>query len=283
MTLLIEVMERPLDPGYAEAAARRREAEAAGQVRRRTPAARAGMALLALVLGLATAAASHQLRVPQPGVAEAREVLERQILDRNAQVAELDGAAQSLSAEISALQQSALSTEDPQLLETIRVDGLRNGSLAVTGPGLVVSLTDGGGGLVGDEDTDVRVRDADLQIVVNALWAAGAEGVSIDDQRLTATSAVRNAGDAVLVDLMPLNGPTYVVRAVGDAEAMQTALARSDVPAYLQLLGSQYGIRSSVVAQSSLQLPGAGAQTLRHAQPVGSGADGDSSIEEDQQ
>ncbi|WP_425953605.1 DUF881 domain-containing protein [Xylanimonas sp. McL0601] len=270
MTLLIEVMERPLDPGYAEAAARRRAAAAAGTLRRRTPATWVAVVVLALALGVTTAAASHQLRVPQPSVTEARTVLERQITARNAQVATLSASAEQLSREIVDLQRSALETQDPGLLDTIRRDSLRNGTDAVHGPGLVVSLTDGGGGLVGEPDPNSLVRDADLQTVVNALWDAGAEAISIDDQRLTSKSSIRNAGLAVLVNLVPLPGPTYVVRAVGDADAMQTAVARSGLPAYLEVLGSTYGIRSSTVTQSGLELPGAGAQPLQYAQPVGS-------------
>ncbi|ACZ30758.1 protein of unknown function DUF881 [Xylanimonas cellulosilytica DSM 15894] len=270
MTLLTEVMERPLDPGYAEATARRREAAAAGTLRRRSPATSVGVVVLAVALGLVTAVASHQLRVPQASVTEARTVLERQITERGDQVAGLTQRADDLSREIVELQRSALETQEPGLLDLIQRDSMHNGTEAVSGPGLVVSLTDAGGGLVGEPDEQSLVRDQDLQVVVNELWAAGAEAVSVDDQRLTAKTAIRNAGAAVLVNLVPLPGPTYVVRAVGDPEAMQTAIARSSLPGYLQLLGGRYGIRSSVVAQSSLDLPGAGAQPLQHAQPVGS-------------
>ncbi|QAY71899.1 DUF881 domain-containing protein [Xylanimonas protaetiae] len=270
MTLLTEVMERPLDPGYAEATARRKAAEADGTLRPRSTATWVGVTVLAVALGVATAVASHQLRVPQASVTEARSVLERQITERSDQVAAAASRADELSREIDDLQRSALATQEPGLLDAIQRDSLHNGTLAVTGPGLVVSLTDAGGGLVDEPDEQSLVRDQDLQIVVNALWAAGAEAVSVDDQRLTAKTAIRNAGAAVLVNLVPLAGPTYVVRAVGDVDAMQTAVARSTLPAYLQLLGNTYGIRSSVVAQTTLDLPGAGAQPLQHAQPVGS-------------
>jgi uncharacterized protein YlxW (UPF0749 family) len=270
MTLLTEVMERPLDPGYAEATARRRAEEAAGTARPRSLATRVGVVVLAVVLGVGTAAAAQQLRAPQDSVTQARSLLERQITERGDEVAALSQQADDLSREIVDLQRSALETQEPGLLDVIQRDSVHNGTEAVSGPGLVVSLTDASGGLVDEPDEESRVRDRDLQIVVNALWDAGAEAISIDDQRLTAKTAIRNAGQAVLVNLVPLPGPTYVVRAVGDPEAMQTAIARSVLPSYLQLLGSSFGIRSSVVAQSALELPGVGAQPLQHAQPVGS-------------
>jgi uncharacterized protein YlxW (UPF0749 family) len=112
------------------------------------------------------------------------------------------------------------------------------------------------------------VQYTDIRTVVNALWAAGAEAVSVDDQRLTSLSAIRNAGDAILVDLVPLPGPTYTIRAIGDRQDMQSAYARSDAPAYLQLLASGYGIESGVTARDGLELPGVGTQRLRSAEPL---------------
>lgn len=272
MTLLVEVMERPLDPGYAEEAARRAEAARAGRPSGRRAPAVALLLVLAALLGLLTVSAARQLRAPQAEVAAAREVLENQIVDRRAEVEALQGRSVALSEEIEALQRTALASQDPGLLQTLESDGVVSGAAAVTGPGLVVSLSDGDAAQAeSDPDASARVRDADVQTVVNALWAAGAEAITVDDQRLTSLSAIRNAGDAVLVDLVPLPGPTYVIRAVGDPEDMQTAYARSGAPAYLQLLGSRYGIQSSVTPQSDLTLPGVGNQTLRYATASGAG------------
>lgn len=272
MTLLVEVMEKPLDPGYAEEAERRAEAARAGR-----PTGRRGLSvvlllLLAALLGLLTVSAARQLRAPQADVAAAREVLETQIVDRRDEVDALQARSVALSDEIEALQHTALASEDPGLLQTLQRDGVVSGSAAVSGPGLVVSLSDGDAAQSeSDPDASARVRDADVQTVVNALWAAGAEAISVDDQRLTSLSAIRNAGDAILVDLVPLPGPTYTIRAVGDPDDLQTAYARSGAPAYLQLLGSRYGIQSSVTPQSDLSLPGVGNQTLRYASPAGAG------------
>ncbi len=272
MTLLVEVMERPLDPGYAEAAARRRAVREGRLPDRRSPAGVVLMVLVALLLGLMTASAARQLRVPQDGVAAARELLEEEISVRSEQAESLRARAAALSAEIETLQRATLA-RDPALAEQLRLDGLVNGSTAVTGPGLVVTLTDGGGGPTDDAaEPGARVQYTDIRTVVNALWAAGAEAVSVDDQRLTSLSAIRNAGDAILVDLVPLPGPTYTIRAVGDPQRMQAAYARSDAPAYLQLLASGYGIESSVTAEEDLELPGVGTQQLRNAEPLAAGA-----------
>ena len=65
-----------------------------------------------------------------------------------------------------------------------------------------------------------RVRDRDMQRVVNGLWESGAEAISVNGQRLTALSAIRAAGDAILVDNKPLV-PPYTVLAVGDGQAAE--------------------------------------------------------------
>jgi len=88
---------------------------------------------------------------------------------------------------------------------------------------------------------------------------------------LTSLSAIRNAGDAILVDLQPLNGPTYTIEAVGDAETMQVEFARSAGLGFLQLLSAEYDIKNEVTASEGMYLPGAGSSTLLYARTPQSG------------
>src|ERR671938_963758 len=78
MTLLREVMERPLDPGYATAAARR------AQGVRPTRRALALTLLLALVCGALATRSILELRRPQPGADQARSALQAQVRQRTA-------------------------------------------------------------------------------------------------------------------------------------------------------------------------------------------------------
>jgi uncharacterized protein YlxW (UPF0749 family) len=263
MTLLIEVMESPLDPSYAEAAERRRNQPIPGPARRLTR--RTIAAIVAVVLGFGVATAAHQLRVPATSAREARTLLERQISERRAHIDDVTASIDTTQSEISAIQETVLAGTDPALLRQIETDTLRNGSAAVTGQGLVISITNGGGGGLAETTTDQMVRDADIRAIVRALWASGAEAIAVDDQRLTMTSAIRNAGQAIQVDLVSLSGPTYVIWAIGDSEAMQAAWARTAAPDYLQFLRNELGITSSVTPQSKISLPAAGAQVLQYA------------------
>ncbi|MHA7133014.1 DUF881 domain-containing protein [Oerskovia turbata] len=268
MTLLTEVMDRPLDPGYAEAAARR---ATNGQSPRR-----AGswilIAALAVLLGFVTATATADLRAPKGEAIEARAMLEKEIVQRRAEVDDLSTQATALSDEIETLQTDALADVDPVLLETLQIDGVANGSIAVTGPGLVLTLKDAPEGVGADDQSfNKKVQDGDLQRVVNSLWASGAEAIAINGQRLTPLSAIRSAGEAILVDLQPLIGP-YRVEAIGDPATLETEFARSAAPAYLSTISSTWGIQHSRIAQSKLSLPGNGIQRLFYAHPVDSTA-----------
>ncbi|BBX98969.1 DUF881 domain-containing protein [Mycobacterium lacus] len=111
------------------------------------------------------------------------------------------------------------------------------------GPGLVVTLNDAqrdaNGRFPRDASPDdLVVHQQDIDAVLNAMWSAGAEAIQMQDQRLIATSVVRCVGNTLL-----LNGrtysPPYTITAIGNAAAMQAALAAAS----LVTLYKQYVIR----------------------------------------
>ena len=111
------------------------------------------------------------------------------------------------------------------------------------GPGLVVTLNDAQRDAEGRfprdaSPDDLVVHQQDIEAVLNALWSAGAEGIQMQDQRIIGTSAPRCVGNTLL-----LNGrtysPPYVITAIGDAAAMQAALAAAP----LVTLYKQYVVR----------------------------------------
>ena len=78
------------------------------------------------------------------------------------------------------------------------------------------------------------VHQQDVQAVVNAMWAGGAEAMMIMDQRVLTTSAVRCIGNTLLLQGRTYS-PPFVVTAIGDAEAMTAALdAQPGVRLYRQ-------------------------------------------------
>jgi uncharacterized protein YlxW (UPF0749 family) len=126
------------------------------------------------------------------------------------------------------------------------------GSQAVTGPGLSVSLDDAhrtASSLPKDFTADdIVVHQQDVQSVVNALWAGGAEAMMLMDQRVISTSAVRCVGNTLILQGR-VYSPPYVVQAIGNPSAMRTALDNSDTVQiyrqYAKLLGLGYDVKSA--------------------------------------
>jgi uncharacterized protein YlxW (UPF0749 family) len=273
MTRLVEVLERPLDPGYAAAAERRRAEAATGGPGGAAPAARARRrraltAVLAAVTGLLVTGAVLALHTPSDP--SDRSELVADIERRTSQADALAVRAADLRADVQA-QQDALLGDDPGA--PTATDGVlvASGTTEVAGPGLVVTLTDGRGATPDpaaprdvDPAADARVQDGDLQRVANGLWSSGAEAVAINGQRLTAASAIRSAGGAVLVNFRPLS-PPYRVEAIGSPNALAASFALTPAARWLQALQDQYGIGVQVTTAEQLDLPALDAQRLYSA------------------
>ncbi len=264
MGLLNDIAARALEPDYAEAATRARTGPAP---RGRALAGRAATAMVvAVLLGAGTMVAVLQLRAPTGAGESPRELLAREIAERTDEAEVLADMRDELTAEIAAVQEEALAT-DQSFLSRLAETEVLSGASPVSGPGLVMVLDDGPDA-VAEDDPQARVQDVDLQVVTNALWAAGAEAIAVNGHRLTSLSAIRSASQAVLVDLAPVL-PPYRVEAIGDIRAMQTAFARSTAANHLTFLTGTYGISVSTSSESELRLPGAPSATLRYAAPVG--------------
>jgi uncharacterized protein YlxW (UPF0749 family) len=267
MTLLREVMERPLDPSYAAAAAAPRP---------NTPRRTALTLLLALVAGAAFSISVGTIRQPQRQSSQINSQLREQIQSRTRAVDRREAANAALSARIAMTQQNALGARGAGLTDQARMLGSATGELAVTGPGLRLKVNDApspGNDTVGGDprsksDFDAgTVFDADLQVIVNGLWAAGAEAIAINGHRLTTLSAIREAGQAILVDFRPLV-PPYQIDAIGNSSQLQSGFASGSAGPYVQSMRDNNGIRVEIAPVKQLALPGAGDLVLRAARPV---------------
>jgi uncharacterized protein YlxW (UPF0749 family) len=148
------------------------------------------------------------------------------------------------------------------------------GLTAVTGPGIQVVLDDAHGLPAGISSQNVDpnqlvVHQSDLQAVVNALWAGGAEAMTIAGQRIISTSAVRCVGNTLL-----LNGrvfsPPFEVAAIGPFGTMRLALDHSPGVALYRQAADYYGLGYTVGQTASLRLPAyTDPITLSYAKAVG--------------
>ncbi|MFE3830746.1 DUF881 domain-containing protein [Streptomyces sp. NPDC059092] len=269
MSLLNSVMDHSLDEGYAEAAARR-DAEDGGLPR--TLKAKLGLAAGLVLAALVVTVGAAQARISAPVVAKEREELIDRIHTETSTADGLESTVEKLRKEVGDRQRAALRTQVGGQGELV---ALLAGATPVRGPGVKLVVDDakdassgGGGGpreSSGFSDTG-RVRDRDMQRVVNGLWESGAEAIAINDQRLTSLSAIRAAGDAILVDNRPLV-PPYTVLAVGDGKKLSTAFQDSADGQYLHSLQENFGIRTSISDQRDVRLPAAPSLIVRTAEP----------------
>ncbi|MFF7277502.1 DUF881 domain-containing protein [Streptomyces griseorubiginosus] len=271
MSLLTNVMDHSLDDGYAEAAARKKAAGDGGLPK--TLRAKLGLAVGLVLAALVVTVGAAQARVAAPVVAKERqELIDR--IDRESDTADkLEESVDKLRDDVGTRQREALK-ESGDSGQADLVDIL-SGAAEVHGPGVKLVVNDakeattGGDGnpreTSGFSDTG-RVRDRDMQRVVNGLWESGAEAISINGQRLTALSAIRAAGDAILVDNKPLV-PPYTVLAVGDGQRLSTKFQNSADGLYLHALQENYGIRTAISVEDDLRLPAAPSVIVRTAEP----------------
>ncbi|MEV0694946.1 DUF881 domain-containing protein [Streptomyces sp. NPDC050388] len=272
MSLLTNVMDHSLDEGYAEAAARK-QADGSGGMPK-TLRAKLGLAGGLVLAALVVTVGAAQARVAAPVVAKEREELIDRI-DRETEAADkLKDGVDALRDDVGARQREALKHSGEG--DRTELVGVLAGAVAVHGPGVKLVVNDakdtsvGGDGdarsTSGFSDTG-RVRDRDMQRVVNGLWESGAEAVSINGQRLTALSAIRAAGDAILVDNRPLV-PPYTVLAVGEGQQLSSRFQNSADGLYLQALEESYDIRTELSVEGDLRLPAAPSVIVRTAQPI---------------
>lgn len=150
---------------------------------------------------------------------------------------------------------------------------LAAGTRAVVGPSLTVTLDDAPRSAdrvlpEGATPDDVVVHQQDLEGVINALWAGGAEAMQIMDQRVIATSAVRCVGNTLILQGR-VYSPPYTITAIGDPERLGQALADSPAVQVYRYYADTFGLGYQVQAETMTRLPAYdGALALRSAKVV---------------
>lgn len=216
----------------------------------------AATTLVTLVLGMAIA----QTRMQATENSLTRNALVERVTAADRRVQELEVTvltAQNdlLNAEAATLAGTSLGEQARARLDRLRI---ATGQTEVAGDGVTVTIDDALiDPLQGDETPPGQVIDRDLQMIVNGLWQAGATDIAINGRRLTPTTAIRAAGEAILVNYRPMS-PPYVVSAIGP-NADQLAGRFRDNPAGLLLeeLETQYGVIWELQTVGEITLPAA--------------------------
>lgn len=238
-----------------------------GAVRRSKPF---GVALAATVMAFLVVLA---FRGPESASPEARlpqryrlaDLIQRQQDATTALREEVEGLRTEVAAQRSAQadRSAVVDLREGRVSELAAIAGIGE----LRGPGLRVTLDDSAmrqppeGGNV----NDLVVHSQDVQAVVNAMWRAGAEAVSINGQRLVSTSAVLCVGNTLLLN-GTVHSPPYVVSAIG---ATRDRFDSDRLVKRLRQASAQFGVRVEIERVSELTVPAyQGATKMTYARPV---------------
>lgn len=271
-SLLRALLSEHLDPGYAAAAAKRATTEG-GQ--------RAfgwlWQALAALLIATVFAAAVAQARSVAPGVRDAQQLLLGNVRAMEGSATQLAQRRNQLSTRLDDVQRRVLAddAEGQRLLKRLDALSVAAASTAIIGPGLKLTVTDPGASPNLSDVSKQRVGgsrqiilDRDLQLVVNSLWASGAEAISVGGVRIGPNVTIRQAGGAILVDNNPTSSP-YTILAIGPPRSMRDVFDNSPGLQRLRLLEISYGVVVTVDIADGLSLPAGSVRDVKFAKQIG--------------
>jgi len=135
---------------------------------------------------------------------------------------------------------------------------MQAGYVAVSGPGLLITLADSEVLREIDEDF-YYIHDWYLRDIVNLLWTGGAEAITINNERLTTTSEIFCGGTTIFIN-SHLVSPPYVIGVIGDANNLTTSLKMGTIMPILEDMQKTYGIVFTVETTDNVFVPAAAAR-----------------------
>jgi uncharacterized protein YlxW (UPF0749 family) len=180
------------------------------------------------------------------------------VADQSDQVQTLRSEAAAVQADIDELTKQVNGPQVDQINRRLDRLAAPAGVEALVGPGLVVTLDDAPRDQDVPDGTDPNllvVHQQDLQAVINALWAGGAEGISLQGQRIIGTTGIKCVGNTVRLQGVPY-APPYQIVAVGDSAKMFDSLTASpEVQDYRAFTSPPYNLGWELRDESRLTVP----------------------------
>lgn len=131
---------------------------------------------------------------------------------------------------------------------TINDLSVRAGSTDLKGEGIIITLSDGDKASLTTSNT--LVHDSDILTVVNELQAAGAEAISVNNQRIISTSSIRCVGPVIQVNYQKVASP-FTIRAIGNSQYLESAMnIKNGIVDTLK----EYGINITVTRQDEVEI-----------------------------
>jgi uncharacterized protein YlxW (UPF0749 family) len=209
------------------------------------------------VIGFVAAAQWNSSVSREAFTTSAQQVLAQQVLELESEQRDLRQQIADAQAEVQRFQEESTSSSATLAAISASLDQARlaAGLTAVHGPGVIVEITDSNRVVPpGENPSSFLVLVDDLRDIVAALWASGAEAITINGERLVATSSIYGVGASVLVNTSFLPAP-YRIEAIGSDGLIDRFQAD---PAFTGRVAQRitfYGLEFAVAAAADLQLP----------------------------
>jgi uncharacterized protein YlxW (UPF0749 family) len=256
--LLTLITERSLDEDYAHVASLRGQTPASAPPTRRvhwtTLVAIGAFGLLAAVVAVQTSRDADVQELGRAALIEQINSQRTELGDLQAQLTDLRRSNQELSART-----NALAEQQADMRAVLRRLEVPTGFSAVQGEGVRITLDNRPG-----IDVNSEIRDEDLATLVDGLWAAGAEAIAVNDQRINVLGGIRNTNRAIHVNGVPVNAP-YVVTAIGENATLQARLQETSQGQEFLALANGLGFVYEVDNVDDVRLPAASLRPLRAA------------------
>ncbi len=249
-SLLDQIAERALDDDYYLVRPGRYSRSRGGNT--------AMTALMLALFSLMITITAVQYYQDLPSRSEARKTVLSDVEFAQQQQTDLQQQMTSLTAEVDALRGDLVMTPG-EISDQVAV-----GSAMVHGDGIRITITPAEG---------VVINGAELRALVNELWVAGAEAISINGQRWGALTSLRTAGGAVTVNFTSIGAP-FVLSVIGDADEITDRLAESGESGYWQRRQSIGELTYTLVDAQDQTLPAAPAHRTSITRATPAPADG---------
>lgn len=236
MPLLTLITQQSLDEDYLHAAERR---VASGTAAPSSPRGRPhrAAAVVVAVFGVLVATAAVQTSRNADIADASRTSLIRQIQDQRAAGEARQDRIARLTDRTSVLDDRIAEIDSTlQIVETdLQRMAVGTASVAVRGPGVRIAVDD-------PERGDEAIRKEDLFLLIDALWQAGAEAISLDGHRLGPLTSINNSSVAINVGSSALL-PPYTIEAIGDVDVLAADMVDTASYAEFKVLQERYGFR----------------------------------------
>lgn len=217
--------------------------------------------LIMMLVGIGIGSVAQLVQVTRPAVQVQTESLRNQVITLQGRVDAASNRNQKLKSDIEQLREYVLPTDNDLLNQSFAQAAAIGGFSSMVGRGVQIQLETNSSASGAD-----LVLDVDLIATLNGLWEAGAEAVAINGHRITATTAIRNAGSAVLVDFEPLQNPV-VISAIGPNNLFGNFL-QTDGYFWLQDLKQNYPIAVTYSKEKKIALDADTIPTLEFSERI---------------